>query len=400
MANSISELKKLAVKTREYILKSTTAAGTGHPSSSLSATDLMVAMMFGGFFKADLDDTKNPENDRLIFSKGHTSPLFYSLYATAGKVSEEELMTLRKFGSRLEGHPTVEFPYTEVATGSLGQGLGVGVGYAIDAKMQAGNWQNQPKLSKKLREYRTFVLLGDSEMAEGSVWEAMQLAAHYKLDNLVAVLDANRLGQRGETMYGHDVADYQLKAESFGWKTLVIDGHDMEEIVEAYKKITAKVATYTIVESSLENHKFESLADFGEVETVDFSEHFGEIIELTTTLEKEKDLIKFLETHLKPNQTWYSDSMSTTKKVVFYGKTFHIEDLQDIQKAKEYGLSINIPAEQLDFDIYNSRPTMIIARTIKGKGVDFMEDKDGWHGKAVPADKLQEALKSVEKMGL
>lgn len=397
MTKSISELKAIALKTRQYILKSTTAAGTGHPSSSLSATDLMVGMMFGGFFEADLEDTKNPENDRLIFSKGHASPLFYSLYATAGKIQEGELMTLRKFGSRLEGHPTVEFPYTEVATGSLGQGLGVAVGYAIDAKMQSGNWQNQPKLAKKLREYKTFVLLGDSEMAEGSVWEAMQVASHYKLDNLVAILDVNRLGQRGQTMYGHDVSDYQLKAESFGWKTVVIDGHDMQEIVETYKKITAKMATYTIVESSLESEHFEALEGFGEIETVDFSEDFGEIVEVTTTLEKEPKLVEFLQKNLKANQTWYADSMSTTKKVVFYGKVFDIQDISDIQKAKDYGKSINIPEHQLDFDVYNSRPTMIIAHTIKGKGVDFMEDKDGWHGKAVPAEKLSEALASLEK---
>src|SRR3989344_1235289 len=130
-----SQLQNLARLVRYYILKSTTAAGSGHPTSSLSATDLMTTLMFGGFFHADLDHPENPTNDRLIFSKGHASPLLYSLYAAAGKVSEEELMQLRKFDSPLEGHPTMRFRYTEAATGSLGQGLSIGVGMALNAKL-------------------------------------------------------------------------------------------------------------------------------------------------------------------------------------------------------------------------------------------------------------------------
>ena len=229
-----NNLQKLAKLLRYYILISTTEAGSGHPSSSLSAADLMAVLMFGspaealakegGYFRFDLDNPDSTNNDRLIFSKGHASPLYYALWAVAGKVSEKELLTLRKFGSNLEGHPTMEFKYTEVPTGSLGQGLSVGVGMALNAKLD--------KLS-----YRTFVLLGDSEMAEGSVWEAMALASHYKLNNLVAVLDVNRLGQRGETLYGHDVASYQKKAEAFGWETVVVDGHNLEEIEEAYKRV-------------------------------------------------------------------------------------------------------------------------------------------------------------------
>src|SRR3989338_5286713 len=217
-------LAELAALIRYYIIVSTTEAGSGHPTSSLSATDLMTVLLFGGFFRTDLDNPKYVNNDRLIFSKGHASPLFYALYAAAGKVTEEELLSLRKFDSPLEGHPTMRFPYTEAATGSLGQGLSVGVGMALNAKYL-------DKLS-----YRTFVLLGDSEMAEGSVWEAMALAAHYKLDNLVAILDVNRLGQRGETMYGHHLKTYELKAQAFGWRAIVIDGHNLDEIVHAYEE--------------------------------------------------------------------------------------------------------------------------------------------------------------------
>ncbi|MBI3335862.1 MAG: transketolase, partial [Candidatus Portnoybacteria bacterium] len=222
---SIKHLKKLANLIRYFILISTTEAGSGHPTSSLSAVELMTALLFGGIFRFDLDNPAYPNNDRLLFSKGHASPLFYSLYAAAGKISEEELKSLRKFGSPLEGHPTMSFPFTEAATGSLGQGLSVGVGMALNAKYV-------DKLP-----YRTFVLLGDSEMSEGSQWEAMQIAAHYKLDNLVGILDVNRLGQRGETMYGHDIKAYQKRVASFGWETILVpDGHSLSHILSAYKK--------------------------------------------------------------------------------------------------------------------------------------------------------------------
>src|ERR1700690_2415529 len=188
--------EKLARLIRYFSLVSTTEAGSGHPTSSLSGADLMTGLLFGGFFRFDLDQPEHSNNDRLIFSKGHASPLFYALWTAAGKVSEQELMTLRKFGSPLEGHPTMNFRYTEASTGSLGQGLSIGLGMALNAKYI----DRLP--------YRTYVLLGDSEMSEGSQWEAMEIAAYYKLDNLVGVIDVNRLGQRGETMYGHDLMSY------------------------------------------------------------------------------------------------------------------------------------------------------------------------------------------------
>jgi transketolase len=221
---SKERLEKIARLIRYYSLISTTQAGSGHPTSSLSAADLMTVLLFGGFFRYDIRNPAHPCNDRLIFSKGHASPLYYAQWAVAGVIGEDELMTFRKFGSRLEGHPTPEFEFVEAATGSLGQGLSIGVGMAINAKYI----QKLP--------YRTFVLLGDSEMAEGSQWEAIQIAAHYRLDNLIGILDVNRLGQRGETMYGHDIGAYEKRISAFGWRTIVTDGHSIPDIALAFEK--------------------------------------------------------------------------------------------------------------------------------------------------------------------
>ncbi len=221
----IEKIRKISALIRYYILFMTTEAGSGHPTSSLSATELMACLFFGGVFRFDVDHPKSPNNDRLIFSKGHASPLFYALWAAAGELTEKDLLTYRKFGSPLEGHPTVVFPYVEAATGSLGQGLSIGLGMALNAKY----------LDKL--PYRTYVLLGDSEMAEGSQWESMEIASYYKLDNLIGVLDVNRLGQRGETMYGWDLEAYEKRISSFGWKTRTFDGHSIPEILAAYEEV-------------------------------------------------------------------------------------------------------------------------------------------------------------------
>jgi transketolase len=222
-ANRQYKLTDIAKRIRYLILMATTEAESGHPTSSLSAADLMTGLFFGGFFRYDPRNPGHPNNDRLIFSKGHATPLFYALWAAAGQLSADDLRTYRKFGSPLEGHPTANFKFTEAATGSLGQGLSIGVGMALNAKFI----DRLP--------YRTFVLLGDSEMAEGSQWEAIQVAAHYGLDNLVGILDVNRWGQRGETMYGHDVNAHADRIRPFGWNTVVIDGHDFDEIGPAFK---------------------------------------------------------------------------------------------------------------------------------------------------------------------
>jgi transketolase len=219
-----NQLTDIAKYVRYLILTSTFEAGSGHPTSSLSATELMTGLMFGGTFRFDIERPEHPNNDRLIFSKGHAAPLLYALWVVNGKVTEDELMTLRRFDSPFEGHPTANFRYAEAATGSLGQGLSIGLGLALNAKYIDA------------LSYRTYVLLGDGEMAEGSQWEAIQLAAHYDLDKLTGIIDVNRLGQCGETMYGHDLSAYQRRVQAFGWHTIVIDGHCWPEICGAYEE--------------------------------------------------------------------------------------------------------------------------------------------------------------------
>ncbi|MBA4364913.1 MAG: transketolase [Coprothermobacter sp.] len=262
-------LAALARRVRYDILHMSTEAGSGHPTTSLSATDLLTGLFFGGTFRFDLDHPQNPCNDCIIFSKGHASPLFYALYAAAGVLSQEDLLTYRRMGSPLEGHPTPRFAYAEAATGSLGQGLGIGVGIAM-------NGRYVDKLP-----YNTYVLMGDSEVAEGSIWEAAELASQYQLDNLVGILDVNRLGQRGETMLGWDLDTYEARFAAFGWHTIVLDdGHDIDAVQAAYGEI---------------NHAC-------------------------------------------------------------------------------------------------GRPTVLIARTIKGKGVSFLENQDGWHGKTLKREEFDRAV--------
>lgn len=217
---SLDTCKQLAAQLRIDSIRCTTAAGSGHPTSSMSAADIM-AVLLAKHLKYDWDAPQNPNNDSLIFSKGHACPLLYSAYKAAGAVSDEELMTLRKLGSRLEGHPTPDIPWVEAATGSLGQGLSVGVGDALVAKMDK-------------RDFRVWVILGDSEMAEGSVWEGFGTAGEYKLNNLVAIIDVNRLGQRGPTMLEWNTGAYAARARAFGWNAIEIDGHNIEEIEAAF----------------------------------------------------------------------------------------------------------------------------------------------------------------------
>lgn len=271
-ANNLIELAK---QIRYNILISTTQAGSGHPSTSLSAVDILTALFFN-YFCADLDNPKNPNNDRLIFSKGHAAPLLYALYAAAGKLTQKEVLDLRKLESVLEGHPTPRFPYAEAATGSLGQGLSVGVGIALAAKY----------LDKL--PYRTFVLLGDGEMAEGNIWEAVQIAAYYRLDNLVAMVDVNRMGQSQETMYKHNAKAYADRLKSFGWGVATIDGHSFNKINKAFDQLL---------------------------------------------------------------------------------------DVKD-------------------------KPKAIVAKTLKGKGAPFFEDKDGWHGKPVPKNDIEQCLKDLGRVDL
>lgn len=280
---STQEIQDLCKLVRHYILTSTTHAGSGHPTSSLSAVELVTTLFFGGYFKQDVAQPHNLHNDKFVLSKGHASPLLYSLYRVAGALTDSDLEKLREANSRLEGHPTPLFPYDDVETGSLGQGLSVGLGMALGINLRTKKLQlktgNKPKV---------FVLLGDSEVAEGQIWEAAEVASYYKTNNLVAILDVNRLGQRGETMIGWNLQTYANRFKAFGWNVFIIeDGHNIAEIQKAFQQ--------------------------------------------------------------------------------------------------------SLPDDQ---------PTIFIAKTIKGKGISFLENKENWHGKPVPKERLNEALVELGELNL
>src|SRR3989344_3545319 len=221
MDQSLSTLQDIASYVRRLCLLSTTEARSGHLTSSLSAVEIGVALFFG-ILRYDFSRPDHPNNDRFILSKGHATPLLYSLWTAAGAIDEKKSMTLRKIGSNLAGHPTPEAPWVDIATGSLGQGLSVGVGMALHAK----------KIAKL--PYRVYVLLGDGEMAEGSVWEAMSFSSHHRLDNLTGIVDINRIGQSDETMLCYDIDTYEKRISAFGWDVLKVDGHDMEKLLESF----------------------------------------------------------------------------------------------------------------------------------------------------------------------
>jgi transketolase len=218
--------RELGQQLRVDAIRATAVSGSGHPTSAMSAADL-IAVLAEKYLRYDFDNPDHPNNDHLIFSKGHASPLLYALYRAAGVISDDELLTTRTLGSPLEGHPSVALRWVDVATGSLGFGLPVGVGIALTAK------------TVDPRPFRVWVLVGDSEMAEGSVWEAFEHAAHWRLNNLSVILDVNRLGQSGETMHGWDLDSYVDRARSFGWAVVTVDGHDVEAIDGAYALATA-----------------------------------------------------------------------------------------------------------------------------------------------------------------
>jgi transketolase len=226
--------RELGQQLRVDSVRSSAAAGSGHPTSSMSAADLM-AVLVTKYLHYDFGDEDNPNNDHLIFSKGHASPLLYAIHKAAGAVSDEELLTYRTLGSRLEGHPTPTAPGVDVATGSLGQGLPVGVGLALSGK----RLDHLP--------YRVWVLCGDSEMTEGSMWEAMEHAGHAGLDNLTAIIDVNRFGQRGTTMHQWNLDAFARPAEAFGWHVITVDGHDVGAIDEAYAEAVETKGQPTVI---------------------------------------------------------------------------------------------------------------------------------------------------------
>jgi transketolase len=280
MNYTTDQLEKIANLVRYWILYSTTQAGSGHPSSSLSAVELGVGLFFGGEFRYDISDSKNPNNDRFILSKGHASPLLYSLWLLAGVITPEEIQGLRQLNSVLEGHPSRRFIFTDAATGSLGQGLGIGLGYALNAK-------NFDQLDSSV-----YVMLGDSELAEGSVWESVASASYYGLNNLVAMVDVNRLGQRGETMDGYNLEIYQKRFESFGWNSTIIDGHNLEEVIQAIKSSKYSDKPTVILAKTLKGKGLSLIEDqdnwHGKALTQEqFDAYIGELGELNLDLKAE-----------------------------------------------------------------------------------------------------------------
>jgi transketolase len=247
--DAVERRRELGQQFRVDSVRMSAWAKSGHPSSAMSAADLM-AVLVDGYLRYDFDTPKSPANDRLIFSKGHASTLLYAIYRAAGALSEDDLRAYRKHGSRLEGHPTPVLPWVDVATGSLGQGLPIGVGTALAAK----------RLDRV--PARTWVLCGDSELAEGSMWEAFEHAAHYELDNLTALVDVNRLGQRGETMVGWDTAVHAERIRAFGWHAIEVDGHDVEAIDRALAEAVATSGRPTaIVARTVKGKGVQAIAD-------------------------------------------------------------------------------------------------------------------------------------------
>ncbi|MFI0502928.1 transketolase [Streptomyces albogriseolus] len=244
------ELAELGQQLRVDSVRAAAAAGSGHPTSSMSAADLM-AVLFAHHLRYDFERPDHPSNDRFVLSKGHASPLMYATYKAAGVIGDEELLTFRENGSRLEGHPTPrKLPWVETATGSLGQGLPVGVGIALAGK----------RLDHT--EHRVWVLCGDSELAEGSVWEAAEQAAYENLDNLTAIVDVNRLGQRGPTRHGHDLDAYARRFQAFGWHTVEVDGHDVDAVDRAYgEALSTRGQPTAILARTLKGKGVESVQD-------------------------------------------------------------------------------------------------------------------------------------------
>ncbi len=232
-ASLLPNLKNIATRLRIESIRATTAAGSGHPTTCQSAADLMAALFFAEM-RFDPGNPQHPLADRLVMSKGHAAPLLYAMWAEAGFIPRERLTDLRLLTSDLEGHPTPRLPFVDVATGSLGQGLAAGVGTALNARLIGS-------------DYRTYVLMGDGETAEGSVWEAASVAHLYKLDALCAIVDINALGQSRTTELEHDMEAHRTRWRAFGWHAVVIDGHDMAEVLAAYAEARATKGTPTVI---------------------------------------------------------------------------------------------------------------------------------------------------------
>lgn len=247
-AKTITELKDIANRIRIESIRATTAAGSGHPTSSASIAEIMSTLFFN-VMKHDAKDPQNPNNDRFILSKGHAVPALYATWAQLGYIKHEDLVTLRKLTSELEGHPTPRLSFVDVATGSLGQGLSCAAGMAYLGK----NIEKGP--------YRVFCVMGDGEAAEGSVWEAMHFAGYYQLSNLVAIFDVNRLGQSQPTSLAHDTEIYRKRCEAFGFDTYVVDGNSVEELLGVFQKSVGNTKPIAIVAKTFKGKGIPGIED-------------------------------------------------------------------------------------------------------------------------------------------
>ena len=246
---TVNEWNEVAAQLGVDSIRSSTAAGSGHPTSSLSAAHLL-AVLWSDHLRYDVADPKNLANDRFVLSKGHASPLMFSVLKAVGAITDEQLLTFRRFGSPVQGHPVPlpEMPWIDVATGSLGQGLPIALGMALAMKMDA-------------IPARVWCLMGDSEVAEGSVWEAMENASHHGADNLIGIIDVNRLGQRGPTMLEWDLDAYAARARSFGWHPIEVDGHDVAAIDAAYAEAEGADRPAVVIAKTEKGHGVSFLAD-------------------------------------------------------------------------------------------------------------------------------------------
>ncbi len=241
------ELEAIAKRIRRHIIASTTKAGSGHPSSSLSAVEIAVTLFFGGVMRYRPQEPGWPDRDRFILSKGHAAPLLYAVLAEAGYFPVEELQTLRRIGSPLEGHPNRKrLPAVEASTGSLGQGLSIGLGHALAARLDG-------------RDYRVYVLLGDGEIDEGQVWEAAAAARKYKVSNLIAIIDHNGYQQTGPTSEVLDMEPIAEKWRTFGWDVQEIDGHDLDALAAAFAHATTAEAPSVIVARTVKGKGIEAV---------------------------------------------------------------------------------------------------------------------------------------------
>lgn len=250
---SLDELKAIGKTIRKHIVTSTTAAGSGHPTSSMSGVEVAVALYFGGYLRHDPKNPNDPKRDRFILSKGHAAPLLYALLAECGYFSRDLLLTLRKLGSPLEGHPNYERMHKEklggieASTGSLGQGLSLGLGHALAVRLDG-------------YDSRVFVMMGDGEIAEGQVWEAVMASAKFKVDNLVAIVDQNGYQQTGATKDVLDLKPVAPKFEAFGWFAQEVDGHDLASVVGALDKALAtKGRPSAIIARTTKGHPIQHL---------------------------------------------------------------------------------------------------------------------------------------------